>query len=211
MADQRGTPLEEASTPQRSARSLLRACPKSNKVIKNMDRNNSTESAMSLCAVCTQIPWRTPRGMTIDEKTYIQAFARLESVAADRFQWADGSGRPVKPGRDYWPYIRNSDDACRFCQLVTSVVKEPDVQPTYHGGFRLKKKEFYGDAWKNKGVWTQLLGMRDERPIVRVWVGDERPEHFVRSIEAQTTFGMVHSLLHVLIALLTRNTRQCYC
>jgi hypothetical protein len=149
---------------------------------------------MSLCAICTEIPWRTPRGAHTEEQAYVHAFAKLQTVAADKFQWADGSGRPVKPGRDYWPYIRNEDSTCPFCQLVSSVVKNPEVQPTYHGGFMLKKKDFYGEAWKGKAVWTQLLGWKDDRPIVRIWIGDERPEHFVRSIEPQTTFGTIGSI-----------------
>lgn len=149
---------------------------------------------MGLCSTCTEIPWRTPRGESIVEQAHLNAFARLRSTAGDRFQWCDGSGRPVTSNKEFWPFIRNDDPTCQFCQLVTHVVRDPGVLPTYHGGFKLKKKNFYGEAWKEKAIWTQLLGRKDDRPIVRLWIGETRPEHFIRTIEPQTTFGKTEQI-----------------
>lgn len=148
---------------------------------------------MSLCVVCCEIPWRMSRDKDTAEEVYRSAYAKLARAAGDRFMWGDGSGRPAKFDRDYWPYIRAQDKDCSFCQLAIKVVRDPSNQPTYHGGFRLKRKNFYGEAWKNKAVWIQLLGL-DDRPLLRLWVGDAQPEHFVRPIEPQTTFGKFQSL-----------------
>lgn len=152
--------------------------------------HNMSSPDSALCIVCAEIPWRTPWGERITEQDFLHAYTRLIAIAGTRFQWADASGLPVKGDREYWPYILNNSTDCEFCQFAIDSVRYPSYQPTYHGGFKLKKKNFYGEAWQNKPVWTQLIGRLNTRPIVRLWIGDGRPEHFIRAIEPHTTFGM---------------------
>lgn len=170
---------------------------------------------MVLCDACQNIPWNALRGKSLDEEEYQAAYAKLITVAGTRFVWGDSGGRPSRSTnttsslgslqqpprskkwtidieRDYWPFLRAQDEECSLCRFVVDVVRNPSVQPSYHNGFILKNKKFYGDAWKEKSVWMQLLGRFDERPLVRLHVGDEYPEHFTRqSIEPHTTFGKI--------------------
>ncbi|KAH7402830.1 heterokaryon incompatibility protein-domain-containing protein [Pyrenochaeta sp. MPI-SDFR-AT-0127] len=158
---------------------------------------------MNLCSICEAIPWRTLRSDGGNERKFSDGFSQLEAAAGDNLLWCNGSGRSVKMDQNPWPFIRHRSSssqvqegakACCFCDLVVRAVRDPSVQPTYHGGFKLKKKNFYGEAWDNKAVWTQLPHNEDAfrdvetRPLCRLWIGDSRPEHFIRAIEPQTTF-----------------------
>lgn len=93
---------------------------------------------------------RTPRGGIVKVKDYLIAFARLEVSAGDRFWWCYGSGRLVKRDANCWPFVQNDSQGCPFCDLVVNVVRDSLVQPTYHDGFKLKTKNFYGNTWKGQ-------------------------------------------------------------
>lgn len=148
-----------------------------------------------------------PRGEHVEEQEYRDAYSKLIEAATDRFMWGDSGGRlaerALKPcaqepyskkwtidiERDYWPYIRVQDNDCDFCRHVIRVARDPGNRPMQQGGFRLKNQKFYSDAWREKPVWIQLLGRNDVRAVLRLFVGDERPELPVRALEPQTTFG----------------------